>query len=78
MTPLVALQAYLSKAGREVTGGGHLPAMLGVFQKLLSSRAQDQHGFQLLGAMLQHLGLDPLKPYMTAVRPASACLDGLT
>lgn len=43
--PLVRLlQAYLAKAGPQVVAGGHLPPLLGVFQKLLSSKAHDHEG----------------------------------
>jgi len=33
-----SLQAYLSKAPGEITSGGHLVAVLGVFQKLIASK----------------------------------------
>jgi exportin-2 (importin alpha re-exporter) len=32
------LQAYLAKAGDLVVSGGHLPPLLGVFQKLIASK----------------------------------------
>jgi hypothetical protein len=32
------LSAYLSKGAAELVPAGHLPAMLGIFQKLLSSK----------------------------------------
>jgi hypothetical protein len=34
------LSAYLSKGAAELVPAGHLPAMLGIFQKLLSSKVQ--------------------------------------
>lgn len=34
------LQAYLAKAPGDVAGGGHLIAMLGVFQKLIASKVR--------------------------------------
>ncbi len=33
-------QAYLLKASNEVVAGGHLLALLGVFQKLISSKVR--------------------------------------
>jgi hypothetical protein len=53
--------------------------VLGVFQKLVASRAHDAEGFRILGALLQHLPLDALQPYLPTVRapwtllPAAAC-----
>jgi exportin-2 (importin alpha re-exporter) len=42
VTPLVRLlEAYLRKAAPEVVSAGHLTGILGVFQKLAASRAQD-------------------------------------
>jgi hypothetical protein len=37
---LLTMQAYLAKASTEVVSGGHLVAVLGVFQKLLASRVR--------------------------------------
>lgn len=38
------MQGYLSKAGGEVAAGGHMQGVLGVFQRLLSSKAHDHEG----------------------------------
>ena len=58
VTPLVRLlEAYLRVAPAEVAGGGHLSGILGVFQKLASSRAQDHQGFFILNAFVECLDL---------------------
>ena len=58
VTPLVRLlEAYLRKAPNEVHGAGHIQGILGVFQKLVSSRAQDHHGFFILNAFVEALPL---------------------
>lgn len=51
------IQAYLSKAGDEVVKGGHLLPLLGVFQKLVASKAHDHEGFFILGALVNEGGL---------------------
>lgn len=50
-------QAYLVKAGGEVVSGGHLVPVLGVFQKLLSSRVHDHEGFYIMNAVVESLPL---------------------
>lgn len=48
-------QAYLRKAPGEVAAGGQLGALLGVFQKLLASKALDHEGFAVLAALMARL-----------------------
>ena len=63
--------------------GSAAQGVLGVFQKLVASRAHDAEGFRILGALLQHLPLDALQPYLPTVRalglitrlPAVTCHD---
>ncbi|KAL6747498.1 Cse1-domain-containing protein [Haematococcus lacustris] len=61
------MQAYLSKAGEEVVAGGHLVALLGVFQKLIASKAHDQEGFLILGSLVDCLPLAAYDPYLTTI-----------
>jgi hypothetical protein len=44
-------------------------AVLGVFQKLVASKAQDHEGFRLLGAVAAHAPLPALSPFLPTVRP---------
>jgi CAS/CSE protein, C-terminus len=60
-------QAYLEKAPGEVVSGGHLEAVLGVFQKLLASRAHDHEGFFLLNSLMEFLPLDVFRGYLPTV-----------
>lgn len=46
---------------------GHLTAMLGVFQKLIASKANDVYGFILLRGILQNLPLAAYQQYMPTV-----------
>ncbi|PSC72253.1 Exportin-2 [Micractinium conductrix] len=49
------LQAYISRAAPEVATRGYLQPVLGVFQKLIASKAHDHEGFNLLSALVSHL-----------------------
>ena len=51
------MQAYLSQNSAEVVAWGHLEAVLGIFQKLLSSRANEAYAFQLLGTIVMNVGI---------------------
>lgn len=42
------IQAYLHKGGSQIVQQGHLIAILGVFQKLIASKANEANGFALL------------------------------
>jgi exportin-2 (importin alpha re-exporter) len=49
------LQAYLSHGGESIASSNQLPAFLGIFQKLIASRLNDHHGFDLLLSIFQHV-----------------------
>eukprot|EP00878_Enallax_costatus_P016271 GHUV01017068.1.p1 GENE.GHUV01017068.1~~GHUV01017068.1.p1 ORF type:complete len:703 (+),score=205.92 GHUV01017068.1:410-2518(+) len=61
------LAAFLAKAGPEVGTRERLPPILGVFQKLISSKANDQYGFQLMSAIVEYLPLPTYEQYMPQV-----------
>ncbi|GMM38770.1 importin-alpha export receptor [Saccharomycopsis crataegensis] len=44
-----------------------LPGLLGVFQKLISSKVNDSFGFDLLEIILIHVDLNLLKPYLSQI-----------
>jgi len=76
VTPLVRLlEAYLRKAPREIASGAasgpgaanHLTGVLGVFQKLAASRAQDHQGFFILNALAECLPLAAWRAHLPAV-----------
>lgn len=60
---------------------GCVQAVLGVFQKLVASKAHDHEGFRLLGAVTTHVPLPALSPFLPTVRaPVELCsvsVDGL-
>ena len=47
-----------------VRAEGKLHAILGVFQKLLASRSNDQEGFNILTSLLQYQGAELVLPYL--------------
>ncbi|EDO41297.1 predicted protein [Nematostella vectensis] len=49
------LQAYIQKGSKHIVAGNMQDAILGVFQKLIASRANDHEGFYLLGSMVEHI-----------------------
>eukprot|EP00879_Flechtneria_rotunda_P019331 GHRR01020303.1.p1 GENE.GHRR01020303.1~~GHRR01020303.1.p1 ORF type:complete len:890 (+),score=314.69 GHRR01020303.1:664-3333(+) len=61
------LVAYLAKAGVGIAADGHLEAVLGVFQKLIASKANDQHGFALISGIMQHLPAAAYQQYLSTV-----------
>ena len=63
------LEAYLRKAPAEIAAGAsnRLTGVLGVFQKLVASRAQDHQGFFILNAFAECLPLAAWKTHLPAV-----------
>uniref|UniRef100_A0A7S1Z2N2 Exportin-2 C-terminal domain-containing protein n=1 Tax=Trieres chinensis TaxID=1514140 RepID=A0A7S1Z2N2_TRICV len=52
------LQAYLLKGASEIVAMGQLMGLLGVFQKLVSSKANEASAFDLLSSVVIHVPLD--------------------
>ncbi|KAF2074378.1 hypothetical protein CYY_004312 [Polysphondylium violaceum] len=66
--PLVRLfQAYFKKDAMSLVANKHLEPILGIFQNLLSSPANDHEGFYLLEAIVENLPLDTYKQYIVRV-----------
>ncbi|XP_033645162.1 exportin-2-like isoform X2 [Asterias rubens] len=54
--PLVRLiQAYIEKGAAAIIKQGKVLGLLGVFQKLISSKANDHQGFYLMQSLLEHM-----------------------
>lgn len=62
-----AVQAYLKKAGPQIVAGNQLPGLLGVFQKLIASKALDHEGYKLLDSMMEHVRFAGLQQYLPTV-----------
>ncbi|KAI9143350.1 karyopherin Kap109 [Paraphysoderma sedebokerense] len=51
------LQAFLSKGAKQIVANNQLTPILGIFQKLISSKLNDQHGFDLLKCIVRYVDL---------------------
>ena len=61
------LQAYLMKGSPEIVSMGQLNGMLGVFQKLISSKASEISAFDLLAAITQFVPSESLDPLLKSI-----------
>eukprot|EP00270_Netrium_digitus_P018892 TRINITY_DN7289_c0_g2_i1.p1 TRINITY_DN7289_c0_g2~~TRINITY_DN7289_c0_g2_i1.p1 ORF type:complete len:298 (+),score=87.74 TRINITY_DN7289_c0_g2_i1:26-895(+) len=61
------LQAYLQKAAQEIVAGNQLPAVLGVFQKLIANKHSDHHGFFILNTVFENLTPEILSPFIHTI-----------
>ncbi|KAF9387437.1 importin-alpha export receptor [Mortierella sp. AD011] len=61
------LQAYLQKGASWIVANNHLEPILGVFQKLVSSKLNDHHAFELLQTMIIYVPMSILGNYMKPV-----------
>ncbi|GJJ67857.1 exportin-2 (importin alpha re-exporter) [Entomortierella parvispora] len=58
------LQAYLKSGANWIVANNQLEPMLGVFQKLVSSKLNDHHAFDLLQAIITYVPMAALANYM--------------
>lgn len=66
--PLVRLlQAFIERGSAQILAADRLMGLLGVFQKLIASKANDHEGFYLLQSLLEHMDAEALKPYIRQV-----------
>ncbi|KAH9814533.1 Cse1-domain-containing protein [Melampsora americana] len=61
------LKAYLSVGSKWIVEGNWVSGMLGVFQKLIGSKVNDQYGFELLQALFKHIPMEHLSSYLRNV-----------
>uniref|UniRef100_A0A8D0HSG7 Exportin-2 n=1 Tax=Sphenodon punctatus TaxID=8508 RepID=A0A8D0HSG7_SPHPU len=64
--PLVRLlQAYLERGASTIssTAADKIPGLLGVFQKLIASKANDHQGFYLLNSIIEHMPPESVDQY---------------
>lgn len=63
----ISWQAYLAKAAAQIVSANQLQGLLGVFQKLIASKALDHEGFKLLDSMMIYARLQGLQQYLPTV-----------
>lgn len=51
------LQAFLARGAEGIVANNQLQALLGIYQKLISSRINDSFGFELLQSIFEHVPL---------------------
>ncbi|KAF8928861.1 putative importin-alpha export receptor [Dissophora ornata] len=61
------LQAYLQKGSSWIIANNQLEPLLGVFQKLVSSKLNEHHAFELLQSMIIYVPMSVLGNYMKPV-----------
>jgi exportin-2 (importin alpha re-exporter) len=66
------LRAFLSRGGEQIVAAGQVTPMLGIFQHLIQSKANDQYGFELLEALVESLPVyvlprPPIFPFFTVL-----------
>lgn len=68
VTPLIRLLcAFIRKGSAQIIAQDKLNAVLGVFQKMIASRANDQEGFVLLQNLVHFYPLEALQPSMRQI-----------
>lgn len=61
------LQAFTARGPSLIISEGKLEPLFGVFQKLISSRLNDQYGFDLVQSITLNLPFNNVKPFLPAV-----------
>ncbi|CEH16542.1 Nuclear export receptor CSE1/CAS (importin beta superfamily) [Ceraceosorus bombacis] len=61
------LQAYLDRGSAQIVAEGRIGAMLGIYQQLIASKINDEHGFALLNSLFENLPKEQMNQYRAAV-----------
>jgi exportin-2 (importin alpha re-exporter) len=61
------LNAIIPRAPEHIVRGGQLEPILGIFQKLVSSKAHETYAFELIETVISSVPLDALQPYFVTV-----------
>ncbi len=61
------LQAYVMKGSTEIVSIAKVPAILGIFQKLVASKATEISAFDLLGSITRYISPESLEPMMKEI-----------
>ncbi|XP_054162463.1 exportin-2-like [Oppia nitens] len=68
IAPLVRLlQAFIEKGSEQIIDSSKLQPLLGVFQKLIASKTNDNQGFYILQSLIEFASAVSLEPYMKQV-----------
>ena len=61
------LRAFISHSAHHIVAQEKLSSLLGVFQKLIASKANDHEGFLLLQSIIEHFAPNVLEPFMKQI-----------
>ena len=61
------LRAYLQQAARDIVASGSFMSLLGVWQKLVSSKANEQSSFELLTSVVRFVPPNALEPVLKQI-----------
>ena len=61
------LRAYLQQAARDIVSSGSFMSLLGVWQKLVSSKANEQNSFELLTSVVRFVPPNALEPVLKQI-----------
>ncbi|SCZ88440.1 BZ3500_MvSof-1268-A1-R1_Chr2-1g04412 [Microbotryum saponariae] len=59
------LRAFLARGAPSIVEANQLPPMLGIFQHLVGSKANDAYGFELLESIVEYVPLNSIRQYMS-------------
>lgn len=66
--PLVRLlQAFIERGAAQILAADRLMGLLGVFQKLIASKANDHEGFYIVQSILEHMSTDAVGQYIKQI-----------
>ncbi|CAG8634271.1 1770_t:CDS:10 [Funneliformis caledonium] len=61
------LHAYIYRDSSSIVANNQLEPILGIFQKLIASKANDKYGIDLLCSIVQYIPTETLNKYLTAI-----------
>ncbi|KAK9704355.1 importin-alpha export receptor [Basidiobolus ranarum] len=61
------IQSYLNNGAKFIVVQNQLTPILGIFQKLIASKLNDTHGFEILNALVRNVPIATLNSYLKAV-----------
>ncbi|XP_011299579.1 exportin-2 [Fopius arisanus] len=61
------LQAFVSHGAHQIIAQDKISGLLGVFQKLIASKANDHEGFSLMQSIIEHFPPNILEPFMKQI-----------
>ncbi|CAD7065516.1 unnamed protein product [Tilletia caries] len=61
------LRAFIAQGSAGIVAGNQLQALLGIYQRLITSRVNDLFGFELITALCEHVPIASMQPFLKPV-----------